>query len=94
MGSQIPHLMMPKYLKGCSTTSGVSAAHLPALPPLILALPRPVAEDEKTTQAQRAEVQVRALLLLSKLAALRWQPLVGLQHAREACLFLGSNADK
>ncbi|KAG2453644.1 hypothetical protein HYH02_001857 [Chlamydomonas schloesseri] len=44
--------------------------------------------------SQRAEVNVRALLLLCELEQLRWMPGRGLAHALEAARFLGEHADR
>lgn len=45
--------------------------------------------DDQTTAAQRSEVMVRALLLLSEAELLRWQPRKALDNA-EAALVRGA----
>ncbi len=56
-------------------------------------LPGPPAPPPPTA-GQRAEVMVRALLLLCELEQLRWHPARGLGHALEAAKFLGAEADR
>lgn len=50
--------------------------------------------EDPATKAQRHEVMVRALLLLSEVDLSRWQPLRGLEHALGALKHMSANADQ
>mgnify|MGYP001807015657 CR=1 FL=1 len=69
--------------------AGDGAGSAAAAPPEVPGPPPP----PPPSASQRAEVNVRALLLMSELEQLRWMPSRGLAHALEAARFLGEHAD-
>ena len=67
-----------------------AALPLPFQPP-----PPPLTgTDDQTPLAQRSEVMVRALLAMSEVDALRWQPQRALGHAEAALSHMRTHADR